>query len=166
MVVELDRPSGFEEFFRRLLPDARRVATRIVRDRDDADDVVAEAFARALVRWRTVGALAHRDAWLLRTVTNCAIDLVRRRRTVRVETEASDDPAETAVLRLALITALEQLPRRQRQVVALRYLAGWPTERVAESLGVTVNTVKKHNDRAVAALRRSAEVHWEGFGAY
>lgn len=161
-----DHPTEFEEFFRKLWPDARRVATRIVRDGDEADDVVAEAFARALVRWRTVGTLNHREAWLLRTVTNCAIDVVRRRRTLSVAVEHAEDPADNAVLRLALAAALEQLPRRQRQVVTLRYLAGWPADRVAESLGVTLNTVKKHNDRAVAALRRSADTTLEGFGAH
>ena len=145
---------SFEDFFRRLLPDAVRVAQRIVMRESEAEDVAAEAFARALVRWKRLKRLPYRDAWLLRTVTNVAIDVVRRRRDPLVEHEPLDDPAEAAVLRLALMAALERLPRRQRQVVTLRYLAGWPTQQVAESLGVSLNTVKKHNDRAMVALRR------------
>ena len=147
--------NSFEEFFRRLLPDAVRVGQRIVTQESEAEDVAAEAFARALVRWRRLERLPYRDAWLLRTVTNVAIDVVRRRRDPLLEHEPLVDPAEAAVLRLALVAALERLPRRQQQVVTLRYLAGWPAQQVAESLGVSLNTVKKHNDRAMAALRRT-----------
>jgi RNA polymerase sigma factor (sigma-70 family) len=158
--------NSFEEFFRRLLPDAVRVAQRIVTRENEAEDVAAEAFARALVRWKRLERLPYRDAWLLRTVTNVAIDVVRRRRDPLPEHDVPVDPAEAVVLRLALAAALERLPRRQQQVVALRYLAGWPTAQVAESLGISLNTVKKHNDRAMAALRRTMGTNQEASGAF
>jgi RNA polymerase sigma factor (sigma-70 family) len=157
--------NSFEELFRRLLPDAVRVGQRIVTRESEAEDVAAEAFARALVRWRRLERLPYKDAWLLRTVTNVAIDVVRRRRDPLPEHEALVDPAEAVVLRLALATALERLPRRQQQVVTLRYLAGWPTQQVAESLGISLNTVKKHNNRAMTALRRTMGSNREASGA-
>lgn len=59
---------------------ARQVAYRILGDRSEAEDAAAEAFTRALVTWRKVGALAFRDAWVLRVTANVAVDWRRRRR--------------------------------------------------------------------------------------
>lgn len=162
--VETADPA-FEDWFRILLPDAMSVARRILGSQQEAEDAAAEGFARALVRWSRLGHLAHRDAWLLRTVTNVAIDVVRRRRDLPISSEPERDPTEAAVLRLALAAALERLPRRQRQVVVLRYLAEWPPERVADSLGVSTNTVKKHTDRGMAALRDTVGSTRESFYA-
>lgn len=150
--MEMGDPA-FDDWFRRLLPDALSVARRVLGSQQEAEDAAAESFARALARWSRVRHLGHRDAWLLRTVTNVSIDVVRRRRDVPVPAEPERDPADTVALRMALAAALERLPRRQRQVVVLRYLAEWPADRVADSLGVSTNTVKKHTDRGMAALR-------------
>lgn len=73
-------PDGFEVMFTDLYPRARQVAYRILGDRSEAEDAAAEAFTRALVTWRKVGALAFRDAWVLRVTANVAVDWRRRRR--------------------------------------------------------------------------------------
>lgn len=155
----------FEDWFRRLLPDALSVGRRVLGSQQEAEDAAAESFARALVRWPRLRHLAHRDAWLLRTVTNVSIDVVRRRRDVPVASESEYDPTEAAVLRMALAAALQRLPRRQRQVIVLRYLAEWPDERVADALGVSTNTVKKHTDRGMATLRNAVGSTRESFYA-
>jgi len=46
--------------------------------------------------------------------------------------------------RLALVSALARLPRRQQQVVVMRHLGGLSLTDVARSLGVSPNTAKKH----------------------
>jgi RNA polymerase sigma factor (sigma-70 family) len=155
----------FEDWFRRLLPEAVRLARRVLLTDAEAEDAAAEAFARALARWRRVQSLPYRDAWVLRTVTNVAIDVTRRRRSLPAAPEATVDPADATVVRLALAAALDRLPRRQREVVSLRYLAEWPSEQVAESLGLSLHTVKKHNDRGMAALRAMVGATREGFNA-
>lgn len=156
---------AFDDWFRALLPDAVTVAQRILGSRHEAEDAAAESFARALVRWSRVKDLGHRDAWLLRTVTNVALDWYRKRRTMPIGDNPEADIADAAALRLALAAALERLPRRQRQVLVLRYLAEWPAERVAASLGVSANTVKKHTDRGMASLRDSVGSTRESFNA-
>jgi DNA-directed RNA polymerase specialized sigma24 family protein len=65
---------GFDELFNRLFPVIARTVVRIVDDRAEAEDVAAEAFARALARWRTIGRLDWREAWITRVAVNLAID--------------------------------------------------------------------------------------------
>jgi DNA-directed RNA polymerase specialized sigma24 family protein len=75
------------------------VTCRLLRERSEAEDAVAESFARALVAWRCVRGLPNRDAWLLRVVANVAIDQVRRHRrgpAVAASVEAEDDAANSA----------------------------------------------------------------------
>ncbi len=66
-----------------------------------------------------------------------------------------------ATVRVALASALALLPSRQRQVVVMRYLADIPEAEVATSLGVSLNTVKKHASRGVNALRESLGSKWQ-----
>jgi RNA polymerase sigma factor (sigma-70 family) len=69
------------------------------------------------------------------------------------ERGATDPSGDAAVLRLALAAALEALPRRQREVVALRYLADLSEAQVAAALGVSADAVKTHLHRGTTALR-------------
>jgi RNA polymerase sigma-70 factor (sigma-E family) len=147
---------GFEEAFDALFAASRRIATRLVGDGGEADDVAAEALARAYARWPKVRELDYRDAWVMRVTANVALDVLRKaKRPVPLLAESAVDPAEAAVTRLALAQALRRLPRRQRDVVVLRYLADLSEADVAESLGVSAGTVKQHAHRALDALRRA-----------
>jgi DNA-directed RNA polymerase specialized sigma24 family protein len=80
MAGGIERRTEFESWFRGLYPSALGVACRLLREPSEAEDAVAEAFARALVAWRRVRGLPYRDAWLLRVVANVAIDRARRYR--------------------------------------------------------------------------------------
>jgi RNA polymerase sigma-70 factor (sigma-E family) len=147
---------GFEAAFDGLFASARRVAMRLVGHGPEADDVAAEALARAYARWPKVRDLDYRDAWVMRVAANVALDVLRRSRRPLPQPITDDvDPADAAVTRLALAQALRRLPRRQRDVVVLRYLADLSEADVAESLGVSAGSVKQHAHRAVDALRRA-----------
>ena len=143
----------FDAAFRDLLRPAFGVAYRILGNVADAEDAAAEALARACVRWRRVGPLAYRDAWVMRVAANVAVDMVRRRRTLPSLSEAIEHDEDAAVERVALAAALQALPRRQREVVALRYLGGLPELDVASALGISVNSVKTHTLRGMSVLR-------------
>jgi RNA polymerase sigma factor (sigma-70 family) len=71
------------------------------------------------------------------------------------------DLAEAVSLRLALGAALRGLPRRQREVVSLRYLADISEADVAQSLGISLNSVKKHTARGMTALRSRLGAEWQ-----
>jgi RNA polymerase sigma factor (sigma-70 family) len=93
-----------------------------------------------------------------RVTANLAIDHLRRTRGRSLEgwgppATASPDHGALAAERTELVRALSQLPRRQRQVVVLRYLADLPESRVATELGCSPGTVKQHASRGLAALR-------------
>jgi RNA polymerase sigma factor (sigma-70 family) len=64
---------------------------------------------------------------------------------------ATADPDVLA--RIELVAALERLPRRQREVVVLRYLADLSERDVAAALHTTVGSVKQHAHRGTARLR-------------
>lgn len=160
-------PGGFEAAFSSLFLPAFRVALRILGDVEEAEDAAAEALARALRAWPRVSTLPHRDAWVMRVAANVAIDRARKVRRQQLLNPHGDiaagvaDPMDSAVMRLALVTALRSLSRRQRQVVALRYLAGLRETDVASALGISPNSVKKHAQRAIAALRDRLGTTWE-----
>ena len=138
----------FEEAFPDLYRLAYRVSFRVLGDRGDAEDVAQEALARSHVRWSRL-----RDqpqGWVVTVATNLAIDRLRRRQRstgpvcepiALVETHLSE--------RIDLARALRRLPRRQRQVVVLRYLADWPELDVAVALGCSPGTVKSHASRGL-----------------
>jgi RNA polymerase sigma factor (sigma-70 family) len=142
----------FDERFDDLARLAYRVGYRLLGDRADAEDVAQESLARAAVRWRKVEPYA--EAWVTRVATNLALGQLRRRRPPR-PAEPGDHPADAQVVadRTALVAGLRRLPRRQRETVALRYLADLTEAQVATALGCTVGTVKQHAARGLAALR-------------
>jgi RNA polymerase sigma-70 factor (ECF subfamily) len=145
-------PEGFEEQFERLAAIAYRVAFRLLGQREEARDVAQEAMARAFARWRRVGGYA--DAWVARVATNLALGHLRRRPPAELAGEpVAPDQIDRVGERAELADAIRGLPRRQREVVALRYLADLSEAEVARVLGCSVGTVKSHTHRAMTGLR-------------
>ena len=143
---------GFEEAFDELYPRAFRLARRMLGEAAAAEDVAAEALARAYARWPKVSALPYRDGWLLRVAANLAIDRMRHR-PAEVVLQPAAQFEEGVDLRLALNAALLTLAPRQRQAIALRYLAGLSDREVAEAMGISLGSVKTHIHRGIAGLR-------------
>jgi RNA polymerase sigma factor (sigma-70 family) len=146
----------FEDAFEGLYGLGYRVAFRLLGRRGDAEDVAAEALARAYVRWSRIG--AYPEAWVSRVSTNLAFDVwhkEHRARRAPTTTTTIDGPTAD---RVDLHRALTALSKRQREVVALRYLADLPEETVAAALGCSTGTVKQHASRGLAALKRSTSV--------
>jgi RNA polymerase sigma factor (sigma-70 family) len=141
-----------------------RMALVLVGDRPTAEDVVQEAFAglyRALPRLDDPGRAL---GYLRSSVINRCRSVHRARsRSLRLHSRQRHDgqpiwSAEAAVLareesRLAL-QAVARLPRRAREVLALRYLADMSDGQIAEALGVSKGTVSSTASRALAALAK------------
>jgi RNA polymerase sigma-70 factor (ECF subfamily) len=147
-----------EELFRRYRGLAYRVAHRLLGNEADALDAVQDGFAKALAHLPGFQGRSTFKTWLLRVVSNAALDLGRqrgRREAVsldhgdRAEHERADprapaDPGaglERADLRRQLNRALSLLPEAQRRTFVLHAEAELSYREVAEALGISIGTV-------------------------
>jgi RNA polymerase sigma-70 factor (ECF subfamily) len=137
-------------------------------DRHEAQDVVQEAFCRALARWGTVSRYDDPVSWVRRVAWNLAISKWRRTKTALLflRKQRRDEPqlAGPSAERVALIAALAQLPAPQRRAMVLRYLADLTVPEIAEREGVAEGTVKSwlHRSRAVLAAQLQPSEAEEG----
>jgi RNA polymerase sigma-70 factor (sigma-E family) len=157
--------AGFAEFYQTARDDCLRAVYASVGDRQAAEDLTAEAFARAWARWRTVGQHPAPRAWVVRTALNTRVSWWRRyRREVALPDSLAEaagrghhdgglDGAVDGAVDPELMGALLGLPARQRQVVALRIFLDLDTARTAQTLGIAPGTVTAHLARAIATLR-------------
>ena len=145
--------STYDENFAGLYRISFRVAYRILGSSAEAEDVAQDTMAKAYSRWWRIRPDAAR--WVSRVSANGAIDAWRKRS--RTDLTADElvraHDGEPIIERLALVDALSRLSRRQREVVVLRYLAGYPEADVAEILECSVGTVKTHASRGLSTLR-------------
>ncbi|HUB41277.1 MAG TPA: sigma-70 family RNA polymerase sigma factor [Streptosporangiaceae bacterium] len=152
--------SDFAEFYRETKDECLFAVLVSVGDRDTAQDLVAEAFARACASWQKVSKHPAPAAWVVRTALNAGVSRWRRRRrevpvpdlALVADRPDAGEPADGCV-DPRMMAALLRLPGRQRQVVALRVFMDLDTERTAQVLGVAPGTVRAHLSRAIAALR-------------
>lgn len=152
-VVVADYDASFDELFAL----AYRVSYRIVGSSEDADDLASETMAKAWLSWRRVHSYA--STWVAHVSANAAVSALRRRavrnRILSVPSRLADPYCEQ---RQDLVRSLRRLPRRQREVVVLRYLADLPEQVVAEALGCSVGAVKQHAHRALKALQSDEQL--------
>jgi RNA polymerase sigma-70 factor (ECF subfamily) len=129
---------------------------------DDADDLVQDAFLRALERIGTFDASRPFEPWFTRLLVNLGRDLHRKQIVRRSEpTDPAlipggarpDREAERSELRDSLAQALAALPERQRLVVTLFEIDGRSTEEIAGMLSVSQVTVRWHLHQARRTLR-------------
>jgi len=152
-----DSAKDFEDAYDPMLRSAYRVAYRLLGERTAAEDVAAEALARAYSRWSSVS--NHAQAWVITVATNLALDVGRKRARAadRRFDLVEEERVDNVELRLDLQRALRALPRRQREVVALRFLADFSEQATAAALAIEVGTVKSHASRGLSRLRTTVE---------
>jgi RNA polymerase sigma-70 factor (sigma-E family) len=144
----------FDCFFRAIFPKALAVAQRVTGDRAAAEDAALEALAKAHFRWERIGAEQWREVWVLKVAVNEAIRRLPRPRVAPPMLETGD-PADEVALRQTLTAALRELPRRQCEVIVLRYLLGLSETQVADALNISHGTVKTHLRRGISRLRET-----------
>jgi len=151
-----DSAKDFEDAYDSMLRLAYRAAYRLLGERAAAEDVAGESLARAYSRWSSVS--GHAEAWVVTVATNLALDVGRRARAAGRQVELIEEGTVDDVdLRLDLQAAVRALPRRQRQVVALRFLADFSEAATAAALAIDIGTVKSHASRGLSRLRTTVE---------
>jgi len=148
-----------------------RIALGYLREREDALDVVQEAFVkvfRAAPRW---DGSADAGPWLSRVAVNLSIDRWRRNKRrgqtfaplaegdhLEVLKDAGPAPDRGLLHRDAggkVARALSALPERQRAVVVLRHYQELSLEEIAATLGISLGTVKSSLHRALHRMREA-----------
>jgi len=144
----------FEEFYAAYFQSLTIQLYAYTADLAAAQDVVQEAFCRALARWKRISGYDDPAAWVRRVAWNLATSRWRRFRTAteHARRHREEFAAEPSPDRVALARALATLPVQQRRAVILRYLADLPIGDIARQEGVAVGTVKSWLHRGRAAL--------------
>jgi RNA polymerase sigma-70 factor (sigma-E family) len=140
-----------------------RLAKGLVDDVGAAEDVVQDAFAALYGRQHHLRDPQAALGYLRRSVVNAARSVLRRRRTARsylaatqeVDAPAADHASLLSAEQQAVRAALVALPRRQREVLALRYLGELDDRQIAEATGLSAGGVRSAASRGIAALRVS-----------
>jgi RNA polymerase sigma-70 factor, ECF subfamily len=151
MSVDRALEREFEEAVRQSSDLAVRVAFSVLRQREDAEEIAQEAFARACARFTSLREPDDFRRWIVRVTWRLAIDRWRanRRRQAR-EAAANSGTGVTTAEQLAvdaerssrLWNAIDELPEKLRLVIVLSALEGHDVREVARLVGIPEGTVK------------------------
>jgi RNA polymerase sigma-70 factor (ECF subfamily) len=154
-----------KESFQALIDDYSRqvlnIAIRILGDREKALDVHQEVFLAIWRRWHKYDGRTNWNAYLYRATVRKALALAKRpetralaehRRPYPADKEKPDEPLRTAELQQRIAACLARLSKRQSEVFVMSRIEGLKTEKIAEILGCSQETVRVHLHRAVKRL--------------
>jgi len=156
----------FEDLYRSSRDDLFAYVCGLLRDRSAAEDVTALAFERAFRRRRRFDPDrgTHR-AWLFGIARNAALDELRRRKRQAEPADDAADPdaadpadaAEVALRRAALRRAMATLTARERELVALKFFAGFANAEIATVIGTSESNAGTRLHRVIEKLRRACD---------
>jgi RNA polymerase sigma-70 factor (ECF subfamily) len=157
--VNTEAPS-FDALYRDAAGDVFAYAMTLLRDRAAAEDVTMAAFERAYRgRSRFDRRRGTERAWLFTIARNAALDELRRRkRSAPVLGELADTAAgadDDPVRRAAVRAALAELEPRERELIALKFVAGLSNAEVARVIGTSESNAGTRLCRVVAKLREA-----------
>lgn len=175
-----DESAWFEQAVLDVLPELVGTARRLARNREDAEDLVAEAITRAWIHCRTLKERERFNGWIIRILTN--VFLSQRRSEENHPHEALELDEDFSLyerlhqpfllwwstpeqefldrlLREDLIRAIEVLPDPFRIAVLLADVEGFSYGEIAESLCVPVGTIRSRLARGRALLQRALWEH-------
>jgi RNA polymerase sigma-70 factor (sigma-E family) len=157
------RDEEFQSFVIGRWPRLMRTAFLLTGEQHAAEDLVQSTLEQVYVAWRKVGAADDPEAYVRRVMINAHARKHRRRLKeflapkddsgLTHELPDSGDRIAQADDRGALLTALSQLPPRQREAVVLRYWEDLSESQAAEAMGCSVGSVKSNAAKGIAKLR-------------
>jgi RNA polymerase sigma-70 factor (sigma-E family) len=142
-----------------------RLAALLVRDSATAEEIVQDSFIALYFAWRRLRDTEKALSYLRQSVVNRSRSVLRHRVVVdrNAPKPAPDMPtaeqgALTLLERRQVVTALRQLPPRQREALVLRYYGNLSEAQIASAMGISRGAVKSHTARAIASLRAVLEI--------
>jgi RNA polymerase sigma-70 factor, ECF subfamily len=171
-LISAGESAAFDTLYNRYAANVYQTVLRVVEDRALAEDLVQEVFWRV---WRRSSRFAAERgqvaSWLRAMARNVGVDELRRLRAgpvlIRAEVEQSrmrelaDDQADVVAStikreqRRMIVSALQQLPIEQRQVIELNYFGGRTYKEIAAALNHPIGTVKTRMRRGLQKLKQA-----------
>jgi len=150
--------AGLDEFIRLRAPSLYRYCRLIAGNEHEAADLLQDSLIRAGLHWSKVKAADNPDAYVRAIVVRMHLNTLRRWRrehTVAALPEHAGTPLDLPFIDgdADVWQALRELAPRQRAVVVLRFYEHLTEAEIAESLGITIGTVKSQLSRAIATMR-------------
>ena len=143
-----------------------RVAVLLVGDVGRAEEIVQDAFADLVARWRSIRDPAAAASYLRTCVANGAHSHLRHRAVVNrqplrqpSQVHSAETEALVQIEHERVLSVLSGLPGRQREVLILRYYGQLSEAEIADTLGISKGAVKSHNSRGLRSLRTAMEVN-------
>jgi len=161
---KVDLESLFKEFYDRLV----YFSVQFVKDKDQAQDIVQDAFIKYWNQHETVtpNRIAIKN-FLYSTVRNASLNVIRHEkvRESYVQQQGGAEPEEQPVIDAIIAAeviskihaAVQSLPESHRQISVMGYFDGKKNNEIADELNMSVNTVKKQKQKALQLLRMKLE---------
>ncbi|MFC1508415.1 RNA polymerase sigma factor [Candidatus Omnitrophota bacterium] len=158
---------AFNYLVKRHQPRLRQVATILMKDEQDAMDMVQDVFVKAYFKLRTFREDSALYTWLYRILYNRCISQLRRKKIVTFlsfgedekvydipcEDPIPDTECERSELMREIMAALEKLPLRQRTAFSLKQLNGLKFIEISDIMGITEGAAKASYFHAVKKLQ-------------
>ena len=163
-IETIDFKALFDELFDRLV----YFAFQLLKDKDQARDIVQDAFVKYWdLRETIIQDKTAAKNFLYSTVRNASLNTLRHKKIVEshIQLQGAADSEEQPVIE-AIITsevmaavrmAVQSLPESHKQISILGYMEGKKNQEIADELNMSVNTVKKQKQRALQLLRLKLE---------
>ena len=165
--MEPTRAELVDVLFRRQYAALLRLAVVMLGSREAAEDAVQEAFVALHRNWRSLRDPEAAEAYLRSAVLNCCRSWVRRQVTqraarplmlVREHQESAEDTTVGRDEVGSLVAVMRTLARRQREVLACRFVLELSVAETAQLLEISVGSVKAHTHRGLQVLQQRIEV--------
>ena len=156
--TEWNRDMTLADLYDTFEGELHRHAVRLVRDWDQADDLVQETFIRAMAHLELLDQLNayQRRAWLYRVLKNLFLDAQDTRRREQALIEQLTQEAQFASdpwMEIMSADLFERVPERYRELLRKRYLLGMTSEEIGHELGIPAATVRSRLHLAIKRLR-------------
>ena len=153
----------FKDIFEIYYPKLVGIAMKYISDLVIAEDIVSEVFGTIWEKRQNISEVGSFESLLYTSVRNSLFNHIRnsKRRNYHhhyIQKELSENDFENTIFEEdiyhLLYKAIEQLPKKGKQVFELSVIHGLKEKEIAEDLGISVNTVKTHKKRALKDLRK------------
>jgi RNA polymerase sigma-70 factor (sigma-E family) len=153
---------AFDAFVRARLPELLRFGRALTGSPEAAADLVQDALERTLLSWSRLESRDEPEGYVRRIMVNRNISIWRKFGREQVTDRILERSVEDTHFDDDLWQALQQLPPKQRAVIALRYYEDLSEADIARTLGCSVGTVKSQASKALAKLRQLVPQTSEG----